>query len=124
MDPASTQVFGEFGPRPVEPGLDGPDRPGDGQTDLLVGEVLLVEEREDQPVFGPEPGERPLEFSRQVVGIGQPGAPVFPFLDRLDEGGAAGTPREGGPATIGGDAEQPGLERTIALEAREASQGT
>ena len=73
-------MVGELGPGPVQPGLDGPDRPSDRLGDLFVGQVLFVEEGEHQAILGPEPVEGPLELAGQVVGIGQPGPVVDAIL--------------------------------------------
>ena len=122
-DSAPAQVVGELGAGPVQPGLDRPDRSSHRLADLLVGEVLLVEEGEHQPIIGPKPAERPLQLARQVVGVGGSRAMVGPILGRRDGGRAAGALREGRAATVCGDPQQPGAERPLALETREPAEG-
>ena len=69
--------------------------------DLLVGQILLVEQGEDQAIFGSEGLEPALQLAGQVVGVGQAGPRVGPILDRLRGPRAADGP--GGPAPSGSD---------------------
>ena len=78
MDAATAQVLGQLGPGAMEPGLDGADRPRDRLGDLLVGQILLVEQGEDQAIFGPEgagargPARRPGRRGRRVRAADRP----------------------------------------------------
>ena len=83
MDSATTQPLGELSPGAMQPGLDGADRPCDRLGDLFVRQILFVEQDEDQAIFRPEVAEGPLQLAGQVVGVGECGPGVGPFLDRL-----------------------------------------
>src|SRR4051812_19737420 len=112
-DPPSAEEIGHLGPGAMEPGLDGADRPPEGRADLLVGEPLFVEQAEDGAIFRPELIDGPPEFPGEVVRIGQTGTRIDGFFVRDAQGGTPGAAREGGPAAVGGDAEQPGAQRPL-----------
>ena len=84
-DPPAAEVLGQLGPGPMEPGLDRADGPADHLGDLLVGQALLVEQDEDHAILGPEPAEGPFELAGEVVGVGEAGPVVDPFLGRFGE---------------------------------------
>ena len=108
----------------MQPGLDGPDGSSDRQADLIIREALFVVEDEDQAIVGSEPSERPVEFAREVVGIGESGSMVDFIDDGLDRDGPSRPPAKRGPASIGSDPEQPRTERSRPIEAGNPAQST
>lgn len=84
-------MLGQFRPGTVEPRFDGSDRPLDRLGDLFIRKILFVKESEDHPIFRSEQSQSPLEFSREVIGVGHTWPMVYPIFSRLGQSGPSGT---------------------------------
>ncbi len=110
------QVFGHLASGTVEPRLDGSDRAADGLADLLVRQALLVKQDENQAVLRTKASQRPLQFPGQIVRVGEAGAGVDAVLGSFSGDRPARPAAQRGATTVGGDPQQPGPQRTRAIE--------
>ena len=123
MNPPAGEVRDQLTSCPMQPGLDGSDRPFQHFGDFLIRQAMLVEKDENGPVIGAKSPEGPVQFAGEVVGVGHAGAVVDHLLGRLGQDRPPGSPPERSPATIGGDSQQPGAERAMLVETANSAKG-
>jgi hypothetical protein len=124
IDPTSGEVNSKLGACASEPGFDGADRSLDRLCDFFVGKMLLMEQDEDDPVFGPESGDRAFQLSGEVIGVSYGGSGIDAVECGVDvcDGRASRPPGQHGAATVGGNPQEPWSDWTARVETTDRAQ--
>jgi len=117
-------MIGKLGTSPMKPCFHGSNRPFNHLGDLLVGEILLVEEDENQAVLGTKKVQRSFELSGKIIRIMQRWPMIWPVLRRLGKGWSASAKDHRRPTSVRGDAKEPGTDRPIKIEPGDSPDGS
>lgn len=122
MNPSAAEAFGQFGTGSMQPGLDGANRTIDDPGNLFVMQALFMEQSEDHSIIGPQIPEGAFEFLGEVIGVGEAGTVIDTFLGRFGQDRPAAPTTQRGPATVGGDPQEPGTESPSGVETCDSPQ--
>jgi hypothetical protein len=115
-------MLGQFAPSAVQPSFHSAGRAPHDLTDLGATEFLVMEQNKAQAVLVAERLQCQLQFFGQIDRFAQGG--VGGLLEA--KFGCHGMPRallQDGPATIGGDRQQPRLQRSLPVPAMQTAEG-